>query len=531
MYMKVEYASWLKATYGFNESIRELVPILKVPPLFELEPGAPDANSVTAPTARPRTRIANDRFFMSPSSLTSRSERRFVHREGSAIGVERTTNAERKCSEVLPVAERKLVEHGNAQRLEVLLEHVFERARACPVGSFPLVAPVAVLHLSDDHSGDSLELAGGGELRQEAVDVVRRRLHVLEEQDRVVGLELPRRAHRLHQEPQAAADERCRDLPAVQRADIRVVGIPRDLARAVARQHVDESFAREARPVFVADSDEAVAVQRGEASRLADRNVQGGDVGIPDERLGVRADDIEVEVRNRLGRAEAALQALHDIDLGVREESGEVGRAAARVAGDVVVTIEDAVGELDVVTLRLPPLDAAQNLRARVVRARRRGDSDRPAGRQRTTEERGLTHEGRCSFRTGGKGKILPDAASAMRPRRRSSSPFEASRCLATCSSSQGPGGRAPCSPRSEASSSQRSGPTSGSPSAAQVARGASRPRRASSMRKASCPRSAQSQLRPTRASDLAASPVCSARRCSSASSRRATSAAVCSCG
>src|SRR3954466_2790105 len=247
MYMKVEYASWLKATYGFSESMRELVPILKVPPLFELEPGAPDANSVTAPTARPSTRIANDRFFMSPSLMTSRTERRFVHREGSAIGVERTTNAERKCSEVLPVAERKLVEHGNAQRLEVLLEHVFERARACPVGSFPLVAPVAVLHLSDDHSGDSPEPAGGGELRQEAVDVVRRRLHVLEEQDRVVGLELPRRAHRLHQEPEAPADERRVHAAAAERANVRVVGIARDFACPVAGEHLQQPFARELR--------------------------------------------------------------------------------------------------------------------------------------------------------------------------------------------------------------------------------------------------------------------------------------------
>src|SRR5580765_2115465 len=248
MYMKVEYASWLKATYGFSESMRELVPILKVPPLFELEPGAPDANSVSAPTASPRTRIANDRFFMSPSLMTSRSERRFVHREGSAIGVERTTNAERKCGEVLPVAERKLVEHGNAERLEVLLEHVFERTRARPVGSLALVAPVAVLHLSDDHAGDALKLAGGGELRQKTVDVVRRRFHVLEEQDRVVGLEFPRRAHGLHEEPETAADERRRHLPAVQRADIGVVGIPRHLTRAVARQHADEPVAGEGRP-------------------------------------------------------------------------------------------------------------------------------------------------------------------------------------------------------------------------------------------------------------------------------------------
>src|SRR6476619_5101701 len=530
MYMKVEYASWLKATYGLRESMRELVPILKVPPLLELEPGAPDANSITAPTA-PTTRIANDRFFMSPSLMTSRSERRFVHREGSTIGVERTTNAERKCSEVLSVPERKLVEHGNTERLEVLLEHVFERTRARPVGSLALIAPVAVLHLSDDHAGDALELAGGGELSQKTVDVVRRRFHVLEEQDRVVGLEFPRRAHGLHEEPEAAAEERCRHFSAVQCADVRVVGVPRDLARAAACQHLDEPIAGERRPILVADSDEAVPVQRGEPGRLADCDVQGSDVGIPDEGLGVRADDIEVEVRNRLGRAEAALQALHDVDLGVREESGEVCRAATGIAGDVVVTVEDSVGELDPVALRLPPLDASQDLRARVVRARRGSDSDRAAGRQRTAEEGGLTHEGRSSFRTEGKEKILPDAASAMRPRRRSSSPREVSRCCATCSSTHGPGGRAPGSPRSEASSSQRSGPTSGSPSAAQVARGASRPRRASSIRNASCPRSAQRQLRPTRASDLAASPVLPTRRCSCAASSRATSAAVCSCG
>ena len=60
---------------------------------------------------------------------------------------------------MLPVAERKLVEDGNTEGLEVFLEHVFERTRACPVGSLALIAPVAVLHLADDDAGDALELA------------------------------------------------------------------------------------------------------------------------------------------------------------------------------------------------------------------------------------------------------------------------------------------------------------------------------------------------------------------------------------
>ena len=38
MYSKVEYASWLNATNGFSESMRELVPSRNVPPLFALEP-------------------------------------------------------------------------------------------------------------------------------------------------------------------------------------------------------------------------------------------------------------------------------------------------------------------------------------------------------------------------------------------------------------------------------------------------------------------------------------------------------------
>jgi hypothetical protein len=55
--------------------------------------------------------------------------------------------------------------------------------------------------------------------------------------------------------------------------------------------------------------------------------MQGGDVGEADERLGVVRDGVEVEVRNRLRRAVAALQRLDDVHLGVGEERVQVGGA------------------------------------------------------------------------------------------------------------------------------------------------------------------------------------------------------------
>src|SRR4051812_19704867 len=119
MYMNVEYASWLKATYGLRESIRELVPSRNVPPLFALEPSAPAARTMIVPTvAAPRIRPANNCFLISPSSSSSRPERRLVHGERPSTGVERTTDAERKCGEVLSMAQGKLVENGDPERFQ-----------------------------------------------------------------------------------------------------------------------------------------------------------------------------------------------------------------------------------------------------------------------------------------------------------------------------------------------------------------------------------------------------------------------------
>ncbi len=84
-------------------------------------------------------------------------------------------------------------------------------------------------------------------------------------------------------------------------------------------------------------------------------------------------------MRDQLGRAVAALKALHEIDLGVGEHRRQVARPRLGAPGHPVIAVEDALGDLDAVPRRFPPLDAAQDRRAIVVRARRRCDADRPS--------------------------------------------------------------------------------------------------------------------------------------------------------
>ena len=48
--------------------MRELVPTLKVPPLFELEPPAVYANATTATAEGPSTSVDNHRLVILPSS-------------------------------------------------------------------------------------------------------------------------------------------------------------------------------------------------------------------------------------------------------------------------------------------------------------------------------------------------------------------------------------------------------------------------------------------------------------------------------
>jgi len=80
---------------------------------------------------------------------------------------------------------------------------------------------------------------------------------------------------------------------------------------------------------------------------------------------------------------------MDDVDLGVGEESIQVGRPLLRGAGDEVVPCVDARCELDAISLLLPPLDAAQKIGTVLPGARGRRDSYGPAVGERAGKKGG----------------------------------------------------------------------------------------------------------------------------------------------
>ena len=90
--------------------------------------------------------------------------------------------------------------------------------------------------------------------------------------------------------------------------------------------------------------------------------MQGGDVGVATERLGVVGDQLEVEVGDQLHRPEPAGEALDHVDLGVGEHRLQVAGLGLGVAGDIGVAGLDAAGQLHPVAAGLPPLDPAQQV-------------------------------------------------------------------------------------------------------------------------------------------------------------------------
>jgi hypothetical protein len=80
---------------------------------------------------------------------------------------------------------------------------------------------------------------------------------------------------------------------------------------------------------------------------------------------------------------------VDDVDLEVGEKRVQVVGALLGRACDEVVASVDPCGELDGVALRLPPLDAAEQVGTVLPRARGRSDADGSAVGQGAGEEEG----------------------------------------------------------------------------------------------------------------------------------------------
>ena len=100
-----------------------------------------------------------------------------------------------------------------------------------------------------------VEFAGLLELDEKAVDVPGLVVRVFEEENAPVGVELPRRAHGLHQQPEAPADERRCHFARRDRPDVGVVGVsagPRPVVSP--RRTASRRSQRERRRLGVADT-------------------------------------------------------------------------------------------------------------------------------------------------------------------------------------------------------------------------------------------------------------------------------------
>ena len=160
------------------------------------------------------------------------------------------------------------------------------------------------------------------------------------------------------------------------------------------RQHRQQPVAGEVAGRGPAHGHQVGAVEGGQPGPLAQGDVQGGDVGVATERLGVVGDQREVEVGDQLHRPEPAGQALHHVDLGVGEHRLQVAGPRLGVAGDIGVAGLDAAGQLHPVAAGPPPLDPAQQVGAVLPGAGRRRHADAAPLGQPPAEPGRLDHSG-----------------------------------------------------------------------------------------------------------------------------------------
>ena len=96
------------------------------------------------------------------------------------------------------MSERERVEYWHAQRAKTLLQRLFQIFCMRP-GRASAITPFAVSEIAHDDSPHSLQLACLLKLEQRAVNAMRTRAYLFENEDRVIQVQFPGRSHRICQ--------------------------------------------------------------------------------------------------------------------------------------------------------------------------------------------------------------------------------------------------------------------------------------------------------------------------------------------
>jgi len=201
----------------------------------------------------------------------------------------------------------------------------------------------AVEHLAKDDADDAVEFAGVAQLPDHAVDLMRLCAGVFDEKKLAFGLGLPGGTEESNEDAEAAAiegsmDDSARGLGFDQAepfsgADaIRLAG-----ERGQEAGHVDTVFAVEV-------GRDHGAVEGRKAELIEQVELDGGEVAVAEERLGVPANELKVEAGEQVVGFVAAADGCDERCVGVQECAVEVIEAMAGRSGEEDGSALESVG-------------------------------------------------------------------------------------------------------------------------------------------------------------------------------------------
>ncbi len=239
---------------------------------------------------------------------------------------------------------------------------------------------VAAHQLPHPDACDAAQLAGREQLLEQPVDAIGALADLLEQEDRAARVHLPGRPEARHERHEIAPDEAPLRPPAPARA------APQHGRPRLAGQEPDEGLDRRGRLVGALLEHRTVDAREPGVSTLPEE--ERGDVAVADERLARGAEAARVEQPDDAMAAVAAARAQDRVDLGIRDEVGELLRAPSVVAGEETVDVEQVVPAERAEAGRAPERLAGFE-RGALDRERRRGQPEGPARPQRARLEQG----------------------------------------------------------------------------------------------------------------------------------------------